>query len=421
MMLALARNIPQADASLKRGEWNRKKFLGMELFEKTLGILGLGKVGREVAVRCKAFGMKLLAFDPVLSADAAKDLGIELVGVKDLLRRSDIITIHTPLTNETRGIIGKSGFAICKKGVRIVNCARGGIVDEGALLDALNAGIVGGAALDVFVTEPPGDNPLLKHPKVIATPHLGASTEEAQEKVAEQVARQVADALHGRGVAGSVNADEFNKAMRAEVKPYLLLAEKFGLLVAQLKNGALRSLILRVHGGVLFESREILGAAFLKGMFSAVLEEPINYLNAPLIARERGIRLETIAGEKHENYSSLLSVRFETEKEKREISGTVFDNDRLRIVGIDGFHFEANPEGHLLFYSNVDRPGVVASVSRILAKASINIAGMSLGRYGVGREALTIMAVDSAIPATILAEIASVEGLLEVKTVFLGK
>ena len=419
MMLSLARNIPQADQSLKKGEWNRKKYVGVELFEKTLGVLGLGKVGKEVAIRCASFGMKILAYDPILSPEAAREIGVELVGLPELLGRSDFITIHTPLTNETRNVLNDISFATCKRGVRIVNCARGGIIDEPALLRALESGQVGGAALDVFAEEPPGESKLIHHPNVVVTPHLGASTEEAQEKVAIQIAHQLCDALKGRGVVGGVNADVLNVAMRSDLQPYFLLAEKLGKLAIQLMDGNPASLYLRIQGRILAESTKALSAAFLKGFLSGHLDEPLNYLNAPVIAGERGIRLEIQQDGEHSHYTNLLTAGYETERERRTFAGTVFGSNSIRIVKVDGFHFETNPEGHMLFYSNIDRPGIVAAVSSILAAAKINIAGMSLGRYGIGKEALMIMTVDSEIPPNTLVEIAKINGLIWAKTVFL--
>jgi D-3-phosphoglycerate dehydrogenase len=419
LMLSLARNIAQADLSMKKGEWKRKDYVGVELYEKTLGVLGVGKVGKEVAIRAMSFGMKVLAYDPLLSPDAAKALGFELVDVDTLVKRSDFITVHTPLIPETKGILGERAFANCKRGVRIINCARGGIVDEKALLDALNAGIVGGAALDVYESEPPGATPLVSHPRVIATPHLGASTEEAQEKVAIQIAYQVSDALLGKGIVGSVNADVITSASRADIQPYLMLAERLGSLAVQLMDGTMSSLTLRAHGAKLAESAPALSAAFFKGMLAGRLEEEINYINAPVIAKERGMHLAFDRDHDHELYADLLTVKYETEKEKRTFSGTIFGNAGMRLVRIDGFAVDAVLEGHILFYSNIDRPGVVARVSSILAEAGVNIAGMSLGRYGQGGNALTMMAVDTQISQNVLGKISRVDGLLGVKTVIL--
>ncbi|MFI5252309.1 MAG: phosphoglycerate dehydrogenase [Bacteroidota bacterium] len=419
IMLSLARKIPQADQSVKRGEWERKKFIGVELMGKTLGVLGLGKVGKEVAIRCAAFGMKVIAYDPILSSSAARELGIELVDFQYLLKCSDFISIHTPLSNETKNILNDETLAQCKRGVRIINCARGGIVNEEALLAALTAGQVGGAALDVFSQEPPGKIPLLQHPDVIATPHLGASTEEAQEKVAIQIAHQICDALKERGIAGSVNADVISSAMRPELAPYLLLAEKLGILLVQIMSEKHGALSLEVEGKLLTDSIEALCAAFLKGFLSFHLDVSLNYLNAPFIAKERGIRLEVQQGGEHSLYANYLTAGYKTREEERSISGAVFGNKNIRIVKINDFHFEINPEGHLLLYSNDDKPGIVAAVSSILAKYNVNIAGMALGRYGVGKEALTIISVDSEIPNEALNQISKINGLIDVKKAFI--
>lgn len=417
LLLALARNVPQAHASLQRGVWDRKQYVGTELFGKTIGILGLGKVGREVAKRCASFDMVVLGYDPLLTEEVASKLAVESLDLDELLRRSDFITIHTPLNEETRKMINAETLAKCKPGVRIINCARGGIVDEQALLAALEDGRVGAAALDVFEKEPPGDHPLLHHPRVVATPHLGASTEEAQEKVAAQIAQQVADALKGRSVSGSVNAAEIQLAMRTELQPYLQLAEKMGKLLAQLMSGKLRGIEVRTNGELLSQSSSILTAAVLKGIFEILLTEPVNYINAPIIAQERGIFVSSQREQDHEVYTHLLSVVYETDKEKRNLAGTVFGHRNVRIVGIDTFHFEIRPEGHLLIYRNVDRPGMLAAVGKILADAQINIAGVSLGRYGMGGQALTVMNVDSPIPNGLLMKIAGLQGVSEVKLV----
>ncbi len=417
MLLSLARNIPQAYVSLRQGRWERREYLGTELYGKIVGIIGLGKIGREVAQRCLAFGMIVIGYDPVLSSEVALKLGIEVVDLDEVYRRSDFITVHTPLTEETRGMIGERELSKCKKGVRILNCARGGIIDEDALLKALRSGHVAGAALDVFTNEPPEDHPLLHHQKVIATPHLGAATEEAQEKVSIQIAEQIADALKERGVTGAVNAQAIQFAMRDEIKPYLVLAEKMGSLQAQLMVGKLKDMTVTTSGEALHQFQEILSTAILKGVLGHLMTEPVNYVNAPLIAKEMGIILNERKEKGGENYLHLLTVEYETDKEKRSFSGTIFGSSTVRIVKINGFHFEVKPEGYMLFYSNIDRPGMLASVGSILAKANINIAGLSLGRYEMGKKALTVMNVDSDIPLTVLKEIAQIDGVFDAKIV----
>ena len=415
LMLALARNIPQANQSLKDGKWERSAFIGTELFGKTLVIIGMGKVGTEVARRCRGFEMTVIAYDPFLTRETAQKVGVEIVSLDDVFERADFISIHSPLTPETRGLIGASELSKCKRGVRIINCARGGIVEEMELLKALDQGLVAGAALDVFEKEPPGDSPLLRHRNVIATPHLGAATEEAQEKVAIQIAHQVADALKGRAIVGSVNADLIQLSLRKDIQPYLTLAEKMGRLIAQIMEGTIRSITASATGQLLTDSLNLLSAGVLKDMFESVLSEPVNFLNAPIIASERRITIQLQKEEEHDIYPNTFSVRYETDKESRTFSGTVFGKKDVRIVNIDGFHFDVRPEGNLLFYSNIDRPGMLASVSGILARSNINIGGLSLGRYGVGRKALTVVCIDHAISQSILNEIAAIEGVSGVK------
>jgi D-3-phosphoglycerate dehydrogenase len=419
MMLALARNIPQADASVKQGKWERKKYVGTELAGKTLGVVGLGKVGKEVAKRGQAFEMKVIAYDPLIAREVANKFNIELVDFDTVVKRSDFISIHTPLTEETENLFNKKTFTLCKKGVRIVNCARGGIVNEEDLLQALNDGIVAGAALDVFVNEPPGQHPLLQHPNVIVTPHLGASTEEAQEKVAIQIAQQVVDALRGKEIAGGVNADIVALAMKEDLQPYLKLAEVLGKLLIQLKEGQLRLVTLRTSGVLLNESSSALSAAILKGIFSHGLEETVNYLNAPLIARERGVKVNVTHGEADDFSTHLLSLEYETEKEHHTLSGTVYGKNNLRLVEVDGFRCEIEPKGYLLFYSNIDRPGMLAAAGAVLAAHNINIGGLSLGRLGSGKNAVTIMAIDTPANNAILEEIRSISGIFGVKMVHL--
>ena len=419
LLLSLCRNIPQANESLKQGQWERTRYVGMELFEKTIGIIGLGKIGREVALRCQAFGMHTIGYDPVLSVEVAAKMNVELVTLEELYRRSDIITMHTPLTDETRGLIGDGAIAACKEGVRIINCARGGIVDEGALMRGLSSGKVGGAALDVFEKEPPANLPLINHSRVIATPHLGASTEEAQEKVARQIAHQVLDFLKDRGLAGAVNADVLQAALKSDVRSYVALAEKLGSLIAQLMNGQLKKVVVTCSGSSLIPSLELLTAAALKGMFGRVMSGPVNLVNAQAIAEEAGLEVEWRKEGEKDSYTNLLTVWYETSKESRRFSGTVFGNVHARVVQIDEFRFEVNPEGHLLFYSNIDRPGMLAGVGAILAAEGINIAGLSLGRDEPGKRALTVINVDSALPPSVLTKLGKMDGVFEVKAVTL--
>ncbi len=416
LMLSMARNVPQSFHDLQNGKWERKKYMGTELCGKTLGVIGLGKVGREVAARAKAFEMNVIGYDPLLAAEVASKLGLETVSLDDIYKRSDFITVHTPLTEETRGILGEKSFALCKRGVRVINCARGGIIDEQALLKALESGQVAGAAFDVFVKEPPVDNPLLKHPKVVATPHLGASTEEAQEKVAKQIGEQLVDFFKGRGIAGAVNIIDYQTAVSDELRAYLVLAEKLGSLHAQLLNGKVKSITASYRGALLQKSSELLSTAVLKGLLDKMMYAPVNFVNASVLAKEMGISVSEMKEQDGEHYSQLLTITMQTDKEERSISGTVFGENEMRIVGMDRFHFEIVPEGHLMFYSNLDRPGMLAAVGSLLAASKINIAGMSLGRSAPGEKAITVMSVDSDIPAPVLKEISKIEGVFEVKT-----
>jgi D-3-phosphoglycerate dehydrogenase / 2-oxoglutarate reductase len=420
MMLSLARCIPQAHMSLAKGEWERKLFIGTEVFEKTLGVIGLGKIGREVARRCQGLGMNVIGFDPLLGADIAMKSHIELVTLDELYRRSDFITVHTPLTAETRGLLNDTTLAKCKHGVRVINCARGGIVDEQALLRALESGRVAGAALDVFEIEPPKNNPLLSHPRVVATPHLGASTEEAQEKVAVQIAHQMADALHGRGYSGLVNGAALQLSIKEEVKPYLSLAEKLGSLVAQLTSGKVRQLTILAFGDVVVSSLDLMKAGILKGILSHVYPDPVNMVNATMLAHEVGLVLGEERASASESYTNLLGLRYQSDLEVKEVAGTVFGSSTVRLVKLDGFRFEVRPEGFLLIYNNIDKPGMLARVGLVLSKYNVNIGGVSLGRSAAGENALTVMNIDGEIPNEALEELLMQEGISNLKQVRLG-
>ncbi len=423
MLLALARHIPQANASLAGGAWDRKAFTGAELEEKTLGVIGIGKIGRAVAQRMQGFGMKVLGFDPVLSQEAAGRMGIELVGLDELFAQSDFITVHTPLNDATRGILGAETLAKCKPGVRIVNCARGGIVDEKALLAALESGQVGGAALDVYSQEPPpeGMEGLLRHPNVVATPHIAASTGEAQEKVARQITEQVILALKGEPVSTAVNAMAIKMAGQSEVQPYLRLAEKLGRIARQLSNGKLKKVKVACKGDVPHRYAEVLSIAVLKGLLDDVLSEPVNLINATVLAENMGLEIEEQRGTTTGSFTNLIEVSLETADGTRQVGGSVFGADDPRLVRVDEYDLEVKLEGRLLFYKNEDRPGMVAAVGGILAEAAINIGFLQLGRTGGrGGIALTALSVDDSIPGEVVDEIEALDGVRGVKLVYLN-
>ncbi len=415
LMLGMCRNIASANQSMREGKWERKKFKGSELEGKTLGVIGLGKVGREVAVRAKAFGMNVIGYDPVISVDSAGRLGVDFVNLDKIFSDSDLITVHVPLTQETENLISDETLGKCKKGVKIINCARGGIVNEQALLEALESGKVSAAAFDVYETEPPDlSSKLFQHNKVLTTPHLGASTEEAQEKVAVQIGEQIVDLLKNKFVRGTVNAASFEALGNEELKPYLILAEKLGHLLSQLNKDHLKILNINLSGQFLHKYSEILSKSFLKGFLSGKIVEPVNLVNSKLFAEERGIILNEIKSNENENYKNLISVEFIGEKEKKLLTGTVFGKEELRIVKIDGYRVELRPEGNMLFYKNTDKPGMLAAVGRILSEENINIAGLSLGRQDSGKEALTVIATDEEISKKAIKRIISTDGIWNV-------
>ncbi len=418
LMLSMCRNIAQANQSLRNGKWDRKKYKGTELQGKTLGIIGLGKIGREVALRSKAFGMSVIGYDPVLSEEVAAKLGISLVNLNAIFAQSDIITVHVPLNEETKNMLSDETLSKCKDGVKIINCARGGIVDEAALIKALDSGKVSGAAFDVYVSEPPDfSGPFIQHPKVVTTPHLGASTEEAQEKVAVQIAEQIVDMFNLKGIKGAVNAAAVTGDGNKELAPYVKLGENLGALHSLLIKGQLKKININYSGELLHNYTTLLSTAILKGFLSKRMTGEVNLINAPFLAKEMGIIVnETKTGANLE-YTNLMTVEFVTDSEHRSLAGTVFGNSEIRVVDVDKFHIELKPEGNLLFYSNIDRPGMLANVGRILADANINIAGLSLGRTEMGKEALTVINVDSEINKEVLKSISGINGITKVYTV----
>jgi D-3-phosphoglycerate dehydrogenase len=406
LLLALARNVPQAAAAVRAGRWERERWIGTEVCNKVLGILGLGNVGTIVAERALGLRMTVIAYDPFVTTEAAARLRVELVPLDELWARSDFLTIHTPLTAETRGLVGRDVLARMKRGVRIVNCARGGIVDEEALAAAIGAGQVAGAALDVLAQEPPRpDHPLLALDRVICTPHLGASTGEAQVNVAVAIAQQVADFLCRGIIQNAVNVPSLSREVLQVLAPYLRLAEKLGALQAQLNPEAPLEVTVQASGEVPERELRSLIAAVLRGLLGQLLESSVNYVNAPTIARERGIRVIESRAPHPADYLNALVVRVRTASRTGVVEGAVFGAETIRLTKIDGFRMEAVPEGHILMLHNRDVPGVVGRVGTLLGENGINIAGIELGRERVGGMALSLIHVDDAVAPAVLAEL----------------
>ncbi len=419
MLLALARNIPQANASLRGGAWERKKFIGVQLYEKVLGVLGMGKVGREVAQRARAFGMEVIAHDPFLSEEMAQKLKVSFVQFRELLARAHFITLHLPLTDSTRHLLGEQELELCKPGVRIINCARGGIVDEAALARALRAGHVAGAALDVFESEPPTGSDLLRLDNVIVTPHLGASTLEAQETVAVWIAEQVADFLLRGVVRNAVNLVPLDPKTAALIAPYQALAEKLGKLHAQLRRGRLKEIQVEYHGDIADQPTAPLTASLLKGYFQTFQSGPVNLVNAAYLAQSAGVRLSETRSAEQRDFANLLGATFVTSEGRTAVAGTLFGKGNPRIVRLDNYYFDALPEGEILLVSNDDTPGMLGKIASILGRNDINIGFLSMGRDTPAGTAVAILNLDSAVPEGVVREIESTRGVLWVRRVHL--
>ena len=400
MMLALARNIPQADASLRRGEWTRSKFMGVQLHGKTLGIIGLGRVGTQVARRAQGFGMEVIAYDPYVSEEAARANKVLLVSLDELLAQSDFVTLHSSLTPGTRGLLDAANIAKMKTGARVINVARGALVDMQALYEALVSGKLAGAALDVFEEEPPPpDLPLFKLPNVVVTPHLGASTAEAQRDVSIQIAEQVLDALHERDVRNAVNFPPIDPSAWPIIRPYLTLAEKLGRLQACLMEGRLTRVEVEYRGADVAPHVKPLTVALLRGLLEPILGgEKVNYVNAPVIADERGIVVTQALNLTGSDYTNLVSCRITTDHSEHTVAGTLFDGNQPRIVQLDHFRIDAVPEGLVLVISSRDVPGVIGRVGTILGANYVNIAEYRLGRTRPGDRALSFINLDNPVP-----------------------
>lgn len=404
MMLALARSIPQATASMKGGKWEKNRFIGSEVFNKTLGVVGLGNIGSLVADRALGLKMKVIAYDPVISQEAARRLGVELVDLETLYSRADFVTVHTPLLPQTRNLINEAAFAKMKAGVRVINCARGGIVDEKALYDAITSGKVVGAALDVFVEEPPPHgNPLLGLDQVICTPHLGAATDEAQTNVAIAIAQQIVNYLTQGVIQDAVNVPSISAELRAVLEPYIVLGEKLGRLQGQLADAMPREVAIEYAGDVASYDVRPLTMAVLHGLLAHSLStSAVNYVNAPAVAQERGIKVVESRTAQIKGFSNLVTVKVTTTKGTSSAAGVIFGHSVMRLVRINDFFLDADPEGYILMLHNRDVPGVVGGVGTILAESKINIARLELGREKIGGMAISLIHVDEPIPDHVL-------------------
>ncbi|MFA5069606.1 MAG: phosphoglycerate dehydrogenase, partial [Candidatus Omnitrophota bacterium] len=405
MILALSRNIAPADASMKKGQWERKKFMGVELYGKTLGVIGLGRIGSEVAKRCLSFGMRVLAYDPFLTPEKASDSGIESAVLKEIFSEADYITVHTPLTPDTKHLIGEREIDMMKAGVRLVNCARGGIADEKAVLKGIESGKVAGAAFDVYEEEPPKGSPLVVSDKVLVTPHLGASTAEAQDNVALEVAQQVVDALLNRGIRNAINIPYIELKAWKVLRPYMILAEKMGMMQAQLAEGPIGEACLEYAGEVAKHDIMAITTAFVKGLLTAAVGEMVNNVNAIAIAKERNIKITESKTSQVEEFAHLITATVRSGDKTLSISGALFANNQPRIVKIDDYYVDALPEGNMILISNKDVPGVVGQLGTLLGKNGINIAGMTFGRQKPLGKAISLCNVDSKVSAGLILQL----------------
>lgn len=414
MMFALARQIPQASASTHAGKWEKNKFMGSEVTAKTLGLIGAGNIGSIVANRAQGLKMKVVAYDPFLTPEKAKDMNVEKVELDELLKRADFITLHTPLTDGTRNILNADSLKKCKKGVRIINCARGGLIDEKALKEMLDSGHVAGAALDVFEVEPATNNVLFNHENVVCTPHLGASTNEAQENVALQVAEQMSDYLNNGTITNAVNMPSVSAEEAAKLKPYLELAAQLGGFAGQLTETGLKKVKIEYEGTVAKLNTKPITAVLLKGLLSPLVEG-VNMVNAPVIAKERNIEITESKHDRPVDFQTLVRLTVVTEKQERDVAGTLFGGDKPRVVSVGGIRLESGLNGHMLYVTNEDKPGLIGNLGKLLGDASINIANFNLGRNDAKTDAIALLEVDQPVPDALLKKIAGLPSVKKVK------
>jgi D-3-phosphoglycerate dehydrogenase / 2-oxoglutarate reductase len=418
LLLASSRNIPLAHSRLEKRVWDRAGLKGVELLDKTVGIVGLGRIGSLVATRLKSFGMHVIAYDPYISDARFKKFGVEKrEKLEDLVKEADFITVHTPKTEETMGMIGKEEFKIAKKGVRVVNCARGGIIDEQALAEALKEKIVAGAGIDVLVDEPNPTSPLLDFDNVVLTPHIGADTVEAQDNVGMTVAQEVISALRGEMVPNAVNLPTIQSQELEALKAYLQLGETLGKIYYQLEKDAIEKVEIIYNGEVANLETSMITLAILKGIFEPVLKERVNYVNASLTAKSRGVVVTESKENAVDNYLTLIRVKIVSKNKIFTISGTVFGKGEVRIVELNGYEFDVNPTPYMLMVENIDKPGVVGQLGTLLGVSKVNIATMQLGRIFADNRAMMVLSVDSEVSKETLQFIGSVEGVVKVRLV----
>jgi D-3-phosphoglycerate dehydrogenase len=410
LMFALARDLPEADKSTQAGKWEKNRFMGVEVTGKTLGLIGAGNIGSIVADRALGLKMKVIAYDPFLTPERALEMGVEKMTLDDLLLRADFITLHTPLTDQTRNILSRENLAKTKKGVRIINCARGGLIDEAALKELLDSGHIGGAALDVFVQEPAKESPLFGTPNFISTPHLGASTNEAQVNVAIQVAEQMADYLVSGGVTNALNVPSLSAEEAPRLKPYMALAEKLGSLIGQLAHGEIARVSIHSEGAAAELNQKPIVSAVLAG-FLRVHSDTVNMVNAPYLAKERGMEVREVRNEKEGDYHTLLRVSVKTDAGERSVAGTLFSNAQPRLVELFGIKVEADLIGNMLYVVNEDAPGFIGRLGTTLGEAGVNIGTFHLGRRDAGGEAVLLLSIDNEVTPELVATVRALPGV----------
>jgi D-3-phosphoglycerate dehydrogenase / 2-oxoglutarate reductase len=421
MMMAMSRYIPDANQSVKGGKWDRKSYMGVEVYKKTLGIVGLGKIGAHVATVAQALGMKLLAYDPFVSLERAEQLGCRLVELELLLQEADYVTLHLPKTPETTNLINAESLAKMKPTARIINCARGGIVDEAAIAQALKDGVIAGAALDVFSNEPLEDDSVLRSvgKSLVLTPHLGASTEEAQVNVAIDVAEQIRDVLLDQPARSAVNIPGLRPDLLEQLRPYLQLAETLGNLVAQLAGGRIEALNVRLQGELATNQSQPIVVAALKGLLSHALQERVNYVNASIEAKERGIRVVETRDASIKDYTGSLYISAKGSLGEHSVAGALLGNSEIRITSLDDFPINVPPNRHMLFTMHRDMPGIIGHIGSLLGSFNVNIASMQVGRKIVRGDAVMVLSIDDPLPDGILTEITKVAGIRDAYTVTL--